>query len=115
MDKKVLNKLKKILLHKQQEIHELDKIGGEAAQTVELDQSRVGRVSRMDALQGQAMSQEVRRRRQIELRKITVALKRMENDEYGYCVKCEGYIAINRLDLDPSVPLCIDCANKSEG
>ncbi len=114
MDKKALNKFKKILLHKQQEIHDLDKIGDEATQTVELDQSRLGRVSRMDALQGQAMSQEVKRRRQIELQKITVALKRMENNEYGYCVKCEEEIKIKRLELDPSALLCIECANKLE-
>ncbi|MEQ9124935.1 MAG: TraR/DksA family transcriptional regulator, partial [Alphaproteobacteria bacterium] len=34
--------------------------------TVELDQTRVGRLSRMDALQGQAMAQAQQRRRQVE-------------------------------------------------
>jgi len=114
MDKKVLHKFKKILSAKQTEIIDLDNIGNEAAQTVELDQSRVGRLSRMDALQGQAMSQEVKRRRQIELQKINAALKRIEGDGYGYCAKCEEEINIKRLELDPATLLCFECANKLE-
>jgi len=95
-------------------LHDLDKTGDDAAKVVELDQSRVGRISRMDALQGQAMSQEVKRRRKIEQQKITAALNRLESDNYGYCSKCENKIAIKRLELDPSVSLCIDCASKLE-
>ena len=95
-------------------LHDLDKTGDDAAKVVELDQSRVGRISRMDALQGQAMSQEVKRRRKIERQKITAALNRLESDNYGYCSKCENEIAIKRLELDPSVSLCIDCASKLE-
>ena len=95
-------------------LHDLDKTGDDAAKVVELDQSRVGRISRMDALQGQAMSQEVKRRRKIEQQKITAALNRLESDNYGYCSKCENEIAIKRLELDPSVSLCIDCASKLE-
>lgn len=110
MDKKTINKFKKRLLQLQQEITELGKTGDDASKTVELDQSRVGRLSRMDALQGQAMSLEMKRRRDIELQKITSALLRIENDEFGYCVKCEKEIVIKRLEFDPAAPLCIDCA-----
>ena len=95
-------------------LHELDETCENAAKVVELDQSCVGRISRMDALQGQAMSQEVKRRRQIELQKITIALNRIEMDGYGYCTECENEIAIKRLELDPSVSLCIECASKLE-
>jgi DnaK suppressor protein len=56
--------------------------------TVELDQQRVGRLSRMDALQDQAMAQETERRRLIELKRIDAALKRIDEDEYGYCSGC---------------------------
>lgn len=111
MDKKMLNKFKKSLLERQQTLHDLGKTGDDAAKTVELDQSRVGRLSRMDALQDQAMSQEVQRRRQIELKKIAVALNRIKSGEFGYCTKCEKRIAAKRLELDPSVSLCIDCAS----
>jgi len=80
---------------------------------VELDQSRVGRLSRMDALQGQAMAQETVRRRKNELGRIKSALTRVENGDYGYCVRCDEEISAARLELDPSMPLCIDCAASS--
>ena len=114
MDNQKINKFKARLLSMSQEIAELESTGDDAAKTVELDQARVGRVSRMDALQGQAMQQEIIRRRKIEQQKITSALQRIENDDYGFCVTCGEEITIKRLELDPSAPLCIDCANKAE-
>lgn len=86
----------------------------DAAGTVELDQTRVGRLSRMDALQNQAMSQEQQRRRQLELTRIGAALARIETGEFGLCVGCSGEIAEKRLELDPAAPLCIECASRSE-
>ncbi|UCH75863.1 MAG: TraR/DksA C4-type zinc finger protein [Rhodospirillales bacterium] len=81
---------------------------------VELDQTTQGRLSRMDALQGQAMAQEVARRREVEIRRIEAALERIEDDEYGYCVTCGEEIARKRLELDPATPNCIDCARGEE-
>lgn len=114
MDRKKARQFKKKLLALQQQITDLQQTGEDAAGTVELDQTRVGRVSRMDALQGQAMSKEMVRRRQIEKQKIISALKRIEADDYGYCVNCGEEVAIKRLELDPATPLCIDCASKAE-
>ena len=102
------------LLQQRDELLSLEETGNEAAKTVELDQTRVGRLSRMDALQGQAMSLEVKRRRQIELQKISAALRRIDEDEYGYCLSCDEEIPIKRLEIDPATPLCISCAEKSE-
>lgn len=99
------------LVRRQQELRDLAATGIEAAKTVELDQTSVGRLSRMDALQGQAMSRERTRRREIELQKIAAALTRIDTGEFGYCVHCDEEIAIERLALDPSTPLCIRCAN----
>jgi DnaK suppressor protein len=78
---------------------------------VELDQQSVGRLSRMDALQVQAMAQETERRRQIRIQALHAALKRIDEDEFGYCVACDEEIAEARLTLDPTCPTCIDCAS----
>jgi DnaK suppressor protein len=78
---------------------------------VELDQQAVGRLSRMDALQVQAMAVETSRRRGRELRRIDAALARMGEGEYGYCVECGDEIAVRRLELDPAAALCIGCAS----
>jgi DnaK suppressor protein len=98
------------LLKLRVELQEIEQTGNEAAQTVELDQSRVGRLSRMDALQAQAMSIESKRRRNIKTQRIDAALQRIEKDEFGICLKCEEEIDPKRLEVDPAAPLCIDCA-----
>jgi DnaK suppressor protein len=65
----------------------------------------------MDALQGQAMSQQRERRREMQLHKIAAALIRIEHEDYGYCTECGEEIAYRRLVFDPATMLCIDCAN----
>ena len=107
-----LSHYRALLLQRRAALQQVVQIGDEAASTVELDQTRVGRLSRMDALQGQAMSQEAQRRRVQELQSIGQALKRLEGDEYGECLLCGEMIAEGRLNIDPSVSLCIHCAEK---
>ncbi len=102
------------LLKLRKELQQIEKTGNEAAKTVELDQSRVGRLSRMDAMQAQAMSVESKRRREIKMKRIESALQRIDKDEFGYCLSCEEDIDPKRLEFDPSVPLCIECASKGE-
>ena len=87
---------------------------GEDGKPVALDQTRVGRLSRMDALQNQAMALETERRRQLELTHIDSALQRLEDGTYGECIDCGEPIAEKRLEFDPSALLCIDCAGKEE-
>lgn len=82
---------------------------------MELDQSRVGRLSRMDAMQQQAMTQAAARLTAIEEQRIRTALNRMTSGEYGYCMNCEEEIAEGRLKVDPSVLTCITCARAADG
>ncbi len=106
--------LKQQLLALRDELTAQRETGREAEKTVELDQTSVGRLSRMDAMQGQAMSKESGRRRDASLQKIAAALGRIDKGEYGYCLVCEEDIAVQRLEFDPTATLCIDCARKSE-
>ena len=81
---------------------------------VELDQARVGRLTRMDAMQQQAMSQAAARLADLERQRIQSALGRMQSDDYGYCVICDEEIAEGRLRFDPSILTCISCAKKAD-
>ena len=101
-----------LLLEKKAELTALDEVSSDARKTVELDQTSVGRLSRMDALQGQAMNKAIAERRKQALLRIESALKRMEEDEYGYCMVCGDEIASKRLDFDPAVLSCSGCANQ---
>lgn len=85
-----------------------------AAETVELDQNRVGRLSRLDAMQGQAMAQASVARQQHQLNLIAAALQRLDDDVYGLCLECDQAIAPARLEIDPATEFCIHCAKKME-
>lgn len=82
---------------------------------VELDQTKVGRLSRMDAMQQQAMAQASARRTEVELQRIRTAFSRLRSGDYGFCVKCDEEIAERRLEIDPATLICIDCARAAEG
>ena len=88
--------------------------GDESAAVVELDQTKMGRLSRMDAMQAQAMAKASGNRRRAMLVKITAALKRIDDGDYGLCRDCEEPINPKRLEFDPTVIHCIECASKDE-
>lgn len=102
------------LLKLRDELQRLADTGDEAAAVVELDQSKVGRLSRMDAMQAQAMAQATANRRALELRRIQEALERIDAGEYGRCQSCDEEIPRQRLEIDPTTLYCIGCASERE-
>ena len=98
-------------MQEQQELLRLAKYEKDATRPVDLDQSSVGRLSRMDAMQSQAMAQENARRRKVQLVRIEAALERIEVEEYGYCAVCDKEINMRRLEVDPATPFCVFCAS----
>ena len=50
----------------------------------------------------------------LEISKITEALRRMDNDEYGICDECGSNIDAGRLEAHPYARKCIDCARFDE-
>ncbi len=103
-------KIRALLLEQKSEIESLLAASSQDAAPVELDQTQQGRLSRMDALQHQAMAAETQRRRARKLQMIDAALNRLETGEYGYCVACGEAIDADRLALDPAVASCIEHA-----
>lgn len=112
MDDAQRERFKRRLLQLQDELQETAAAARESSATVELDQSRVGRLSRMDAMQRQQMSLESERRRQQLLKRIGGALLRMDTGHYGSCFICGELIEIERLQSDPTVTRCIDCVDE---
>lgn len=98
------------LLARQNELRDLSDSSKEARSAVDLDQSRVGRLSRIDALQMQAMEQASEERRNLELQRIERALILINAGDYGECVNCGDLISPKRLNLDPSFITCVSCA-----
>ncbi|MEX0607296.1 MAG: TraR/DksA C4-type zinc finger protein [Halofilum sp. (in: g-proteobacteria)] len=103
------------LLELQEELEAAERVGNTDADTVELDQQRQGRLSRMDALSAQAMTQATQERRRKTLARTRSALARIDSGDYGLCSQCDEEIDPRRLEFDPSAQLCIACASKAEG
>ncbi len=112
MTEEEMEQIRQHLLSLRSELQELEKTFKETNKPLELDQARVGRLSRMDAMQAQQMALEASRRRQSQLLKVEGALRRIESGEYGYCFVCGEEIGIRRLSVDPANTRCMECAEK---
>ena len=95
------------LLGMRKELRDMLENACENTAPVELDQTQQGRLSRMDAMQQQAMADETQRRRHVRLAQIDAALVRLDDGEYGYCVTCCEKINADRLAIDPAIALCL--------
>jgi len=84
-------------------------ISEEALKPVQLDQTVVGRLSRMDSLQNQGMTRNLHEREQAKLAKITAALARIEHGTYGVCLVCGAHLPYGRLLVFPEAESCASC------
>lgn len=105
-----LNLFRQKLIDRREELRHEEELAAADRAPVALDQESVGRLSRIDAMQVQAMALAQQRRRQSERTSIDAALKRINEGEYGYCLTCGDDIAEARLTHSPAVTLCIECA-----
>ena len=112
MNEVEIEQIRQKLLRLRSELQQLEKTFHETSAPIELDQARVGRLSRMDAMQAQQMALETARRRQQKLLEIDGALRRIESGEYGYCFVCDEEIDIRRLSINPTNTRCMECTEK---
>lgn len=101
---------KERLAAKHAELEEASSIAAEARDPVALDQQSVGRLSRMDAMQQQAMNKATEEKRRRDIVRIEAAERRLRDDEYGYCENCGEEIPDRRLAIDPMAERCVNCA-----
>ena len=101
---------KERLAAKRVELEKASSIAADARDPVTLDQQSVGRLSRMDAMQQQAMDRATEEKRRHDLVRIEAAERRLRDDEYGFCEDCGGEIPDGRLAIDPMAERCVNCA-----
>ena len=102
--------LRKKIIDEMVALDKLRKQARDSRAPVCLDQQSVGRLSRMDAMQQQAMNIANDTRRQHRQKALTAALQRIEIGKYGYCHNCDDVIGLGRLSIDPAVSVCLNCA-----
>ena len=105
-------RFRKLLESRREELATLSEDAAEKRKPVALDQQSVGRLSRQDALQQQAMAKAQDARRLMEIRKIGAALQRIDGGDFGWCEACGEMIAVRRLEIDPTTLLCVGCASQ---
>lgn len=114
MEAKLTTQYETRLLEMRERIVSLEGTRRAGSEIVELDQTRAGRLSRMDALQQQAMAKAGRSRAATELKRIDAALARIRSGSYGDCLECGAPIGSGRLLAQPAATLCLDCAEARE-
>ncbi len=109
-----LEALRKQLLRERDAVEVSLATNPDAAAVVELDQTRQGRVSRIDAMQQQAMAQASQESGRQRLAAIDAALARIAQGSYGDCEECGEPISPARLTVRPEARLCIECKAAGE-
>ena len=110
MDRVAKNNIKNIVLQQLEELDQPRMVSTESA-PVELDQQKVGRLSRMDAIQQQAMSKAAELRRDNELKRLQHVLEVIDDEDYGYCEDCGEAIPLKRLEISPAATRCVSCTS----
>lgn len=85
----------------------------EDARPVDLDEP-IGRLTRMDAMQQQNMTQAGRRSLEARLQQIAGALAGVQTGDYGFCRRCDELIGYPRLRARPESRLCVRCQEHRE-
>jgi DnaK suppressor protein len=114
VDPELLRQAEMRLLEMREALASLQAMRNAGSAVVELDQTRTGRLTRMDALQIQAMAHAGRDRAALELKRIDAALERIRGGNYGECVDCGEPIESGRIEAHPAATFCVSCAEDRE-
>jgi len=104
IDAEFIEEMRALLLERRAALTRVAATTSEAAATVELDQTRIGRLSRMDAMQSQAMAKEIGRRNQRDLAAIDQTLRRIDEDDYGLCRQGSVFGRPKTENIHPRLP-----------
>ncbi len=109
-----IQELKRDLCALQENLKKLLESSKDSTQAVEPDRA-IGRLTRMDAIQQQSMAKANRAAYRLRLQQAQQALRNIDEDDYGYCRRCDEDIGYRRLKAKPETPFCVNCQSASEG
>ncbi len=70
----------------------------------------IGRVSRMDAINNQSISQSQLAKKLIQKNGLEAALENMDQDDFGKCINCGQTIQLGRILIMPESRKCVNCS-----
>lgn len=74
-------------------------------------ENAIGRISRMDAINNKSVNEAAWRKAENKLAKLKEALKRIDDEGFGVCVKCGDTIPLGRILLVPQTQTCVKCSH----
>ena len=72
----------------------------------------IGRLTRMEAISSKAVSEASLNSAKTKLAKLTTALEKVDQPDFGICIRCEKPIPPGRVMAMPENVLCVPCAEK---
>ena len=73
-------------------------------------ENAIGRISRMDAINNKSVNQLALTNAEVKLNNLKIALSKIEDDDFGICVRCKQSIPLGRILLRPQSVFCVNCA-----
>jgi len=72
-------------------------------------ENAIGRVSRMDAINNKSVNQVALTNAELKLNNLKVALSKLDDEDFGICIRCNNPIPIGRILLMPQAITCVNC------
>ena len=73
-------------------------------------ENAIGRISRMDAINNKTVNENALRKAELKLKNLTIALSKIDDPDFGICIKCRQEIPEGRILLMPQTVVCVNCA-----
>lgn len=73
-------------------------------------ENAIGRVSRMDAIQNKSVTEAALRKTREKLENLEYALTKVDEEDFGLCVKCKQPIPVGRILIMPQSRTCVSCS-----
>jgi len=110
MDKKTTNEIKEKI------IIEIEKTKKSIIEYKEITKPikpdcAIGRISRMDAINNKSVAEAALRQAEEKLSKLKYVLTKIDEDDFGLCLKCKKPIPLGRILLMPQSRYCVNCAS----
>ena len=104
-----MNELKQILLDEISKTELLVKEYQELTKPVAPDVA-IGRISRMDAINNKSVSEAALRQAEEKLRNLQRVSSKIDDKDFGICLKCHKPIPLGRILIRPESLYCVNCA-----
>lgn len=82
----------------------------ELTQPVE-PENAIGRISRMDAIHNKSVIEAALRQAKIKLEKLEFAFTKIDDKDFGLCIRCHKPIPAGRILIMPQSRTCVKCSS----